>query len=252
MTHKPTLAAAAAALFLITGCNADKADNGAAATTITAKPVAAPNNGDWSEIVATTAEGGFLMGNPNAAVRLVEYGSMTCPHCREFDETGMKPLIDDYVKKGLVGFEFRNYVREGLDMTVSLVARCGGTASFFGLTRALYAAQPDWGSKLQTADQAMLAQLDTLPPAQQFKTLADLTGMPAFAALRGVPREKTAICLADQKAAEQLVQIKAEADSQYQIPGTPSFLLNGKLVEITTGSTVWSQLDKALKDALGG
>ena len=71
-----------------------------------------PNNGDWTTIVAQTPEGGFLMGNPNAKVKLVEFGSMTCPHCAEFDETACKPLIDNYVKTGLVSCEFRNFVRD--------------------------------------------------------------------------------------------------------------------------------------------
>ena len=51
---------------------------------------------------AKTPEGGFLMGNPNAKVKLVEFGSLTCPHCAEFEEQGGKPLVDNYVKKGLV------------------------------------------------------------------------------------------------------------------------------------------------------
>ena len=66
------------------------------------------------------------MGNPNAEVKLVEFGSMTCPHCAEFDEQGGKPLIDNYVKNGQVSFEFRNFVRDPFDMTASLIARCGG------------------------------------------------------------------------------------------------------------------------------
>ena len=57
--------------------------------------VPAPNGGDWSTIVSATPEGGFVMGNPNAPVKLVEFGSMTCPHCAEFDEAAMKPLTDN-------------------------------------------------------------------------------------------------------------------------------------------------------------
>ena len=121
---------------------------------MTATPVPAPNNGDWSTIVSQTPEGGFLMGNPNAKVKLVEYGSLTCPHCAEFEEKGGKALVDNYVKKGLVSFEFRNFVRDPYDITAALIARCGGPASFFGLTRAFYADQKDWIGKIQAADPA--------------------------------------------------------------------------------------------------
>jgi hypothetical protein len=46
-------------------------------------------------------EGGFAMGNPNAKVKLIEFGSLTCSHCAEFEEQGGQALIDNYVKKGL-------------------------------------------------------------------------------------------------------------------------------------------------------
>ena len=72
------------AALLATACNAEKGASNTTAPEVTATPVAAPNNGDWSTIVTKTAEGGFVMGNPNAKVKLVEFGSMTCPHCAEF------------------------------------------------------------------------------------------------------------------------------------------------------------------------
>ncbi|MCA1653471.1 MAG: DsbA family protein, partial [Sphingomonadales bacterium] len=97
-----------------------------ASTEVTAAPVAAPNGGDWTTVVSRTPAGGFVMGNPNAKVKLIEYGSLTCPHCAEFEEKGGKPLIDNYVKKGLVSFEFRNFVRDPYDITAALIARCGG------------------------------------------------------------------------------------------------------------------------------
>ena len=49
-----------------------------------------------------------MMGNPNAKVKLIEIGSLTCPHCREFDEKGVPTLIDKYVKTGQVSWEFRH------------------------------------------------------------------------------------------------------------------------------------------------
>ena len=93
-----------------------RAANATAGATAPITPVAAPNNGDWSDDrQRRPPEGGFLMGNPNAKVKLVEFGSMTCPHCADFEEQARrKPLIDNYVKKGQVCFEFRNFVRDPL------------------------------------------------------------------------------------------------------------------------------------------
>ena len=75
MTPYIRFALAGAALVALGACDADKATtDGTATTGVTATPVAAPNNGDWSSVVTQTPEGGFLMGNPNAKVKLVEFG----------------------------------------------------------------------------------------------------------------------------------------------------------------------------------
>jgi protein-disulfide isomerase len=236
------------AVIAIAGCNSKPGD-AATNTPVTVKPVDPPKDGDWSKIVTATPEGGFLMGNPNAKVRLVEFGSMTCPHCAEFEEQGVKALIDNYVKKGLVSYEFRNYVRDPFDVAASLVARCGGEAGFFGLTRGLYAEQRDWVGKIQAADPAKMQSLQTMPPGQQFATIADLAGLKQFAAMRGVPRAKAEACLADEAAINQLVQMNSDAQSTYNIPGTPAFLINGTLVEQVAA---WSQLEPKIKEALAG
>lgn len=236
----------ASAALLATACNAEKGATNSSGPEVTAAPVPAPNNGDWSTIVTKTPEGGFLMGNPNAKVKLVEFGSMTCPHCAEFEERGGKPLVDNYVKKGLVSWEFRNYVRDPFDMAATLIARCGGEASFFGLTRTMFHDQRNWLGKIQAADQAQLQALQSMPVAQQFSTIADLADLKTFAAQRGVPRAKAEQCLADQAATNQLVQMNTDAGT-YNIPGTPAFLINNSLVEQASN---WETLEPKIKEAL--
>ena len=188
------------------------------------------------------------MGNPNAKVKLVEFGSMTCSHCADFEEKGVKPLIENYVKSGKVSWEFRNFVRDPYDLAASLVARCNGEKSFFGLTRAMYGAQRDWLGKLQTVPPAQMEAVAALPPQQQFIEIGKLTAFPQFAALRGVPAAKANACLADTKQVDRLVQMNADAVSQYSIPGTPSFLLNGALLPDTAA---WEALEPKLKAAVG-
>lgn len=251
--NKSILCGIAAAAFALTACGEKGNDSGIAAPSEPVKAVPAPNGGDWSTIVAQTPEGGFVMGNPAAGVKLVEFGSMTCPHCREFDETGVKPLIDNYVKSGRVSYEFRNYVMNPYDMAASVVARCAGPSGFFGFTRQLYADQPDWIAKAQSADPARVQALATLPPNQQLAEVAKLAGFPEYAAMRGLPSAKLNACLADPNAPTKLVQMQTDATTAYpDLPGTPSFLINGKLVEIKAGSTAWTQVEAALKTAIGG
>ena len=234
------------AALLATACNSEKGATNSSAAEVTAAPVPAPNNGDWSTIVAKTPEGGFVMGNPNAKVKLVEFGSMTCPHCAAFEEEAGKELVDNYVKKGLVSWEFRNFVRDPFDMTAALLARCGGEASFFGLTRNLFTDQKDWVGKIQSADPARMQALQSLPPSQQFSTIADLGGLKQYAAMRGVPRAKSEQCLANEAEVNRLVQMNTDA-AAYNIPGTPSFLINNSLVEETA---TWELLEPKIKEAL--
>jgi protein-disulfide isomerase len=237
---------ASAALFA-TACNAEKGAATGSGPEVTAAAVPAPNNGDWSTIVTKTPEGGFLMGNPNAKVKLVEFGSLTCPHCAEFEEQGGKALVDNYVKKGLVSWEFRNFVRDPFDMAATLLSRCGGESNYFGMTRTLFHDQRNWIGKVQAAEQAQLQALESMTAAQRFSTIADIAGLKQFAAQRGVPRAKGEQCLADQAEIDRLVQMNADAVSTYSIPGTPAFLINGSLVEDVAN---WALLEPKIKEAL--
>jgi protein-disulfide isomerase len=239
--------ALASAALLATACNAEKGATNTSAAEVTAAAVPAPNNGDWSTVVSKTPEGGFVMGNPNAKVKLVEFGSLTCPHCAEFEHQGGKALVDNYVKKGLVSWEFRNFVRDPFDMAATLLSRCGGEASFFGLTRNLFTDQKEWVSKIQAADPAKVQALQAMPPAQQFAAIADLGGLKQYASMRGVPRAKAEQCLANEAEVNQLVQMNTDAATTYSIPGTPSFLINGALVD---QAATWEALEPKLKEAL--
>ena len=182
---------AGAAALASAACNAEKRQPAAAGgDSATSGPVAQaprPANGDWSQAVVATHEGGFLMGNPNAEVKLVEFGSMTCPHCAEFDETGLPPLIDKYVKNGQVSFEFRNYVRDPYDIAASLVARCNGAQSFFPLTRGLFKDQQQLDR--QAAGRAAGAAAGAADACRRaaVREIAKLAGFQQWAAMRGVP-----------------------------------------------------------------
>jgi protein-disulfide isomerase len=249
---KPThLLVAATAILTSAACNADKGSEGGGSPAAQSELAAVPRpaNGDWSQVVTQTPEGGFMMGDPKAKVRLLEFASMTCPHCREFDETGVQPLIDKYVKSGQVSYELRNYVRDGFDVAATLIARCNSTKGFFPLTRALFKDQPNWIAKVQETPPAQLEQLQSLPPNRQFVELAKLAGLQQFAAQRGVPEAKSTQCLSDENAVNQLVQMTSNVTTDYpNFTGTPNFVINGTLNEKIAS---WPALDAALASAVG-
>ena len=242
------LLAAAAVLLASAACNGDKGKDSSGPST-KVEAVAPPEGGDWSQIVAQTPAGGFQMGNPNAAVKLVEYGSLTCPHCREFDETGVQPLIDNYVKSGRVAYEFRNFIRDPYDLTASLITRCNGAKGFFPLTRAMYKDQPNWVAKLQTMSPEQQQAQTQLGPDRQFAEIAKAAGFQQWAAMRGLPSAKSAKCLTDEAEVNRLVQMTSDATTAIpNFPGTPTFTINGELVE---NAAVWELLEPKIREALG-
>ena len=177
---------------------------------------------DWSVVVSPSAAGGFVMGNPDAKVNLIEYGSMTCPHCARFDASGVPNLIDKYVKTGEVSWEFRNYVRDPFDLTATLIARCNGTKGFFPLMRAIYKDQPTWVAKIQSVPQAQLEALQNLPPKQEFVQAANFAGLTEWAAARGIPPAKGAQCLGNESTINQLVQMTSDATTTAEFAERPT------------------------------
>jgi protein-disulfide isomerase len=241
---------AAAAILASAACNAEKSNDSSGAGAAEAKAVKPPKGGDWTQLVTATSAGGFQMGNPNARVKLIEFGSMTCPHCREFDEKGVGTLIGKYVKSGRVAYEFRNYVRDPYDLAGALITRCNGARSFFPLTRAMYKDQVNWVTRLQAVPPAQAQALSNLPPNRQFVEIAKLAGFQQWAAMRGVPSAKANACLANEAEVDRLVQMNSDATTAYpDFQGTPTFVINGKMLDKTA---TWDALEPQLRKAAGG
>lgn len=237
--------------LLLAGCGEGAGGSDNASTSAGPAPAAipAPNGGDWTQTVTQTAEGGFVMGNPNAPVKLVEYASLTCSHCAEFAETGEEPLIDKYVRTGQVSYEIRNFVRDPADLAAALLSRCSGPGPYFKLTDQLFAAQEEWIGKLQEMSPAQQQALQGMQPQQAVGALADQAGLVQFVRVRGVPAERAQQCLADQGQIDRLVQMQQKAIADMpNFPGTPAFTINGELVE--NGST-WATLEPQLRAAIG-
>lgn len=241
---------ALALVLLLSGCGGEDGKGGGNATAGSGTPVAAvpaPNGGDWTQTVVQTPEGGMLMGNPNAPVKLVEFASMTCSHCADFAEQSGE-LINNYVKSGRVSYELRNFVRDPADLSASLLARCGGPTPFFKLTEQMLASQAEWFAKLQNMSPAEQQQLQSMQPDQVVPIIGQKTGLVQFVGMRGIPAEKAQQCLSDKAAIQQLVDM-TNAGAKMELPGTPAFLINGNLVE---NSADWATLEPALKKAIGG
>ncbi len=192
--------------------------------------VAPPAGKVWSDVVVKTPENGYRMGNPDAAIKLIEYGSLTCGHCAEFAETGDAELRDSFVASGRVSFEFRNFIRDPIDLTAAQLTRCGTPESFFPLTGQAFANQAAMMQRVQAAGPQVQAALG-LPPQQRGIALAEMAGLTEFFAARGIARDQAAACLADGAAAQALAEAAQKQGEQYDITGTPTFLINGTKFE---------------------
>jgi protein-disulfide isomerase len=238
----------AATALILSGCSGKGAENvtasnatGATASSSTA--IKAPAGTTWSTTVSKTADGGFVIGNPAAPVKVVEYLSLTCPHCGEFAKVGFPALHDKYIEKGTVSLEIRNYVRDAIDVSASLVARCNGAAPFLPLTEQIFANQEAMFDKAQKISKADQNRVGALPALQQYGALASLVGLDEFARQHGIGDAKLKSCMADKAAVDELVAMQKFANEKLQIQGTPSFLINGKLLDNTA---TWETLEPQL------
>lgn len=209
-----------------------------------------PPGGSWADVVNATSAGGYMMGNPNAKVKLVEIGSLSCPHCKAFDDEGVPKLIDQYVKPGKVSWEFRPYVIHGpIDMAEDIIARCNGVKTFFPLVQSMYKDQNALMAKVEAAPKGKLDQIQNLPTNQVFVAMANFLGLQDWAAARGVAQAKSDKCLTDQKMIDQEVQDTNDVSTEYpDFSGTPAFIVNGTMLPQET--TTWTLLEPHLKDAL--
>jgi protein-disulfide isomerase len=248
MTIIMRMGAAVLALLAVAGCDKQEQTPAADTQTGAASAPALPAGQDWAEQVTMTPEGGFRMGNPQAPVRLVEYASLTCPHCRDFTAQAADPLREKYVKTGQVSWEFRSFVLNPLDVAATLLARCQGPAPFFKLAEQAYAEQDQWLGRFQATGEPELKRISALPQDQQFAALAQTAGLDQFFRARGLPEAKAQACLADKAGLDRIVALRDLGSSQDKVTGTPSFLINGKLQD---GVYDWAGLEAKLREALG-
>jgi protein-disulfide isomerase len=236
----------ALAALALAGCN-KQADNGsapAAGNAATPAAAVAPPAGGWVEQVTKTPDGGYLMGNPNAPVKLIEYGSRTCPHCAHFTETGVPSLKSKYIATGKVSYEFRDFLIHPMDLAAILVGQCNGPSTFFPILEQMMSNQQPVFDKLQKLPQGFENSLAGKTPSEQAAIWADALGYVQFVGQRGVPEAKARQCLADPKGADAVTKVMNGA-SQFNIDSTPTFIINGN----KTDALDWATLEPLLKAA---
>ena len=173
---------------------------------VAALPVAAALPAAAQTETAPGVLGDIVLGDPGAPVTVIEYASMTCPHCADFHTDTFPALREKYIDTGKVRFILREVYFDPYGLWASMLARCGGEAGFYPMVEAMLKRQREWSRADDVA-----AELQKI------------------GRLNGLGTEQMRACLTDQDYAQALVsdyQRNADADG---ISSTPSFVINGTL-----------------------
>ena len=163
------------------------------------------------------------LGDPDAPVTIIEYASMSCPHCAAFHKNMMPWLKETYIETGKVRFVFRDFPLNGPAVWGAMTARCAKPDRYFAFLDMLFAKQKDWA--FAEDPQAVLAKL---------------------ARVGGIGKNAFDKCMADQVLQDQIVQSRADAVERYNIRSTPSFIIDGKTV---SGGLNEEKLTKLIEEA---
>lgn len=207
-------------------------------------PIAAPAGTSWTDTIEVSESDGYVLGNPDAPIKLIEYASLTCPACASFSETGERALVENYVSTGLVSYELRNQVHNIWDLTLASLVRCSAPESFHPLANQVWANLPQIQAQMGQS-QAALQAMGDVPPEQMYVMVAEASGFLDFFASRGISNDQARACLADSEAVIAIGDRSTEQSDELGIDSTPTFILNGRVLEERS----WPSLEPLLQNA---
>ena len=194
---------------------------------------------DWTQATTRLASGHYLLGNPSARVKLIEYASYTCPHCAHFAGESGPELHDRWIRQGAVSLELRHLIRDSADLAAAIVARCTGP-KFFATSYAIFAKQDQWLERAINYQQSNASRMNLYPPLARLRAIADGSGLTDIGRAEGLTDARLDACFGDQSAIDRIVAVSAAATD---ITATPSFILDGKKVE----GVGWEKLEPMLR-----
>jgi protein-disulfide isomerase len=148
--------------------------------------------------------GEMAIGDEKAPITVIEYASMTCPHCAHFSETTFPELKKRYIDTGKVRFLFREFPLDQLAAAGFILARCAGPDKFFPLIETLFAKQREW-----------VVQRPLEP-------------LMAIAKQAGLSKQAFETCLDNKEMLEGMEKVRNKASEKFGVNSTPTFFVNGK------------------------
>jgi protein-disulfide isomerase len=175
--------------------------------------------------------GDMVLGQASAPVTIIEYASMTCPHCAEFDIETFPKVKSDWIDTGKGKLIFRDFPLNEGAVSGALVAHCAPPDRFFAFVDVLFRSQEQWiaSDGIHADPQALLR----------------------LARLGGISEDKFNQCLSDKTAADRILNSRLVAQKDYDVDSTPTFFINGKKVD-PPGFMPYPQFAQQLEQALPG
>ncbi len=158
---------------------------------------------DYGEVAVEADD--FIIGEATAPVTIIEYASLTCPHCARFHGQVLPALKKELIESGKVRLVYRDFPLDQLAMAGSVLARCAGRDRYFAFIDVLFRDQSRWARSQD--------------PVQALSQIARLGGM---------GKEKFQSCLRDQKLQESILKQRLDGSQKYQVSSTPTLIINGK------------------------
>lgn len=153
----------------------------------------------------------YVMGDPDAPIVMVEYASLSCPHCAHFSNTVLPVLEEKYVKTGKMAYILRNFALNEPALRGAMLLHCVGDSStekYYTFARVLFDAQPRWAF-----DENFLSSLETI------------------ATVGGLSKKQFNDCVRDMDREIEVLKLKKEAADELQIPHTPYLYIAGEAYE---------------------
>lgn len=190
-------------------------------------------------------EDDHILGDPEAPVTIIEFSSLTCPHCAAFHKETLPEIRKNWIDGGKARLVYRHFPLDGLALMAAAVANCLEGAQHFALLDLLFRSQSDWtriklsGNIMDYLDKRCAAAL----PADADDPLAPLKSKAKFA---GIDDATFQSCLCDQAGMNGILARAQDGQTTYDVQSTPTFVINGtKLV----GARSYEDFDKALTEA---
>ncbi|MDB5522445.1 MAG: hypothetical protein JWM58_208 [Rhizobium sp.] len=175
-----------------------------AATTTDVKVPAAEGTVDVAKLMEAGPLPEMSIGKDDAKVTIIEYMSMTCPHCARFHTTVFDAIKEKYVDSGKVKFVLREFPLDSRATAAIMLARCAAKDQYFPMVSALFRAQGTWA----TAEDGRAALLQ-------------------MSKLAGFTQETFEACLTNQKLLDDVVATREKGAKDYGVDSTPTFFVNG-------------------------